>query len=783
MKYKTLVKAGIKAHKGILFGIFILVMLVSLFLGTMLTIWANSNRYIPSEITRAGFGELTAWVSSVPDMDKLENDIESLLEVEHMETQRLIFSNYQIDEQESDSEGQLIPYNPDENRYRFFTNDTFDYQEQPTAIASKEVYVSPSFVSMFGIEIGDEISFGIARNGGSLTLRVKGFYEDSFMGSSMIGMKGFLIAEEDYNFIVQMIDDSGINALAREGAMYHIFKQNDSEVTLAMLNRSLNENTALSQYTEFVHSADAISGFMLILQNALSGLFIAFVLILLLVVMVVLGHSMNGAIETDYINMSILKTIGVTNGTLRRIQLIQYVVIILFGMVIGLVFSSPISTIISRMMIPISGVKIPTNSPWSLWAIVFLAILLLLMSFITMKTAKITHITPMKAMRGEAEGIVFYPQKSPSIKGKHLAISIAIRQLQTGKKKYISACIVAVLLSFFVATIENIDGWLGVDGKGMMDAFNPADHDIGVQIFGNSVDEDAQNVIFDFTEITGSYLLAMPGVVVNGIDYSANVISEPNRFHILSGRTCNADNEIVVTEFVATNLDISIGDQLTVIGDKGSAEYVVSGIYSCANDMGDNIGMSREGYLKIGNDDPQIWCHHYFLEDTTQKAAIIEALDTKFGGDVHVHENTWTGLFGIISTMSLMISIMYFLVFLLILIITLMASGKILRFEQRDLAIYRVMGFSTRKLRIAFALRFGIVAVIGSGVGVYLGTVLSDVLVSTVMKFAGISNFSSTPSVQSIIFPVAIVTLLFMIFAYCAAVKIKSENLTQLITE
>ena len=30
-----------------------------------------------------------------------------------------------------------------------------------------------------------------------------------------------------------------------------------------------------------------------------------------------------------------------------------------------------------------------------------------------------------------------------------------------------------------------MDSWLGQDGKGMMDAFNPADHDIGIQAFGN----------------------------------------------------------------------------------------------------------------------------------------------------------------------------------------------------------------------------------------------------------------------------------------------------------
>lgn len=40
----------------------------------------------------------------------------------------------------------------------------------------------------------------------------------------------------------------------------------------------------------------------------------------------------------------------------------------------------------------------------------------------------------------------------------------------------------------------------------------------------------------------------------------------------------------------------------------------------------DGKGMTAEGYLLIGRDDPQIWCHHYFLADPSQKAAINGAL-------------------------------------------------------------------------------------------------------------------------------------------------------------
>ena len=87
MENTTLLKANIKKHKGALFGIFILTLLVAAALGTVLTVWSNSEKYIVSELDRAGFGELTAWVANLSDTSDLKNSIEALEEIERVETQ------------------------------------------------------------------------------------------------------------------------------------------------------------------------------------------------------------------------------------------------------------------------------------------------------------------------------------------------------------------------------------------------------------------------------------------------------------------------------------------------------------------------------------------------------------------------------------------------------------------------------------------------------------------------------------------------------------------------
>jgi len=690
-----------------------------------------------------------------------------------------------VNDQDSDSEGQLILHGTEDRRYKFFEDELSGYRGDIPEIRPGEIYVSPSMISMFGVQIGDEIRFQVARGGQAADFTVKGFYEDPFMGSSMIGMKGFLISEADYSGIIQTIRDTGIDALARDGAMLHIFQAdtNGEGVTVSQLNQLINENTELPQYLEFLHSGNAIAGFMLILQNAFSGFLAAFVVVLIFVVLIVLGHGIGSSIEANYVNMGILKTIGFTGGKLRRIQLGQYMLVILTGMVLGILAAVYVSRIVSAATLTTTGIRIPTDLP-AAWCFLISGLLFLVLTgFIVFKTGKLKRITPMKAIGGEAFIYGTRVKKGFPIRGNYLKYSMALRQLTAGARRYSGACIVAILLVFFASMIGRMATWLGADGKGMMDAFNPADHDIGVQIFGEHTPQEAEETVLSYTGITDRYLLAMQGVSVNGIDYTANAITDPERFHIVEGRTSKADDEIVVTEFVASDLGVAVGDTVTVQADLGSEEYVISGIYTCANDMGDNIGMSREGYLKIGSDDPAIWCHHYFLEDASQKEAIIVALDESYGGDVHVHENTWPGLYGIISAMQALLVFLYGMVAAFILIVTIMTGSKILSAEQRDIGIYKAVGFTSGQLRGTFALRFMIVAVLASIIGTILAAALTDSLVSIVMRMAGISNFSSGMTAGNTLVPSAVVILLFTGFAYAVSWKVKKVDLTVLITE
>lgn len=523
-----------------------------------------------------------------------------------------------------------------------------------------------------------------------------------------------------------------------------------------------------------MHSFESIYGFMMILQNAFLGFIIAFAVVLLVITMIVLGHSMNSIMEQERENIRILKNLGFTEGTLMRVHILQYCIPIILGLLTGFLASFEILKRICGLMLSTTGLLIP-SIPQSRWCILlFAGITVVLLTYLIYKLHR-TNKNP-NSIRDK----VFY--ENP-IKRKRLLLTIAFRQILSGKKHCVSIFMTAILLVFFASLMGRLNSWLGPNGEGMMDAFNPADHHLGVQSMGEVTRDDFESFILQYADIVDVYELAMPDISLNGVNYTANVISEPERFHILQGETCLNDDEIVLTEYLAKDWNIGIGDSVTLKAEAGSAEYTVSGIYQCANDMDANFGMNREGYLKIAQDSKNIWCIHYFFSDVSKKSEIMEGLEGTYGSAVHVHENSWPGLYGILSAMHMILWVMYGIAALFILIVVWLSGSKVIYAEKKDIGIYKMIGFSEQRLRHLFTLRFGGIACIGSMVGTALSVILTDPVISFVMRMCGISNFESHPGLIEVMTPMFIIAGMFILCAYGISAKLKKIDISLLVAE
>lgn len=781
LRLVLLFKKGFLKHKGSFFGIFILFFIISLSIVTALNITVNSTQYIASQMERLGFGDITVWVHQNEQLDKLTQDLRNIESVEDVGTQPLIYSGYSIHDDHSDNEGQLLAYHQDVYDYRFLDENLEPVSNQ-VSIGSNEIYISPSMHSTYQFQIGDQIEFDISRSSSPKVFTIKGYFEDPFMGSSMIDMKSFLINDEEFISLTEEIQEtSDFNKLAQVGAMMHIFQNKESSLSINEFNQQINQNALLSQSTEFVYTQPAIYDFMMILQNMLYGFLVAFVMVLLLVSMIVIGYNITHALELERKDMGILKTIGFTSRDIRMSQMMQYWISMAAGMFLSLLVSILVADYLSLAMVTSTGILIPSDIPYSICLAVSLTILCLMSLFISIKTRQIIHISPIQTIQMKTPELSSVQMKLTEIRQKRFTFNLSKRQLLSGKKRYIGTFIISILLVFFLSAVGKINNWIGPQGEGLMDAFSVAAHDLGVQPMTNTNMDEIEDMISSYADIENVYELAMQNVLVNGVDYTANIINDPTYFHIIRGQTSRLSDEIVITESVASDLGVDIGDHVNIIHDSQSADYEVVGIYQCANEMGANIGMSVQGYERIGQIDAYIWCRHYLLSDHSMNETIMTALQQNFPLDIAVHTNSWSGLDGIVSTMNLLTIGMYVLVMIFIMIIIVLTGSKMLYSEQSDMAIFKSIGLTSKQLRLSFTLRFTIIVLVGGIVGTMLSILFSDILITYLVAMFGIGEFHSQLNLINIILPILATTSLFSIFAYLTSYRIKKVDLTQLI--
>ena len=99
------------------------------------------------------------------------------------------------------------------------------------------------------------------------------------------------------------------------------------------------------------------------------------------------------------------------------------------------------------------------------------------------------------------------------------------------------------------------------------------------------------------------------------------------------------------------------------------------------------------------------------------------------------------------------------------------------------MAIYKSMGLSSGRLRISFALRFLVVVIIGTGIGICLSAFFADSVVGRIFRMFGIGEFHSGFSILGTILPMITIPLLFFGFSLAFSAKLKQISIVKLISE
>jgi putative ABC transport system permease protein len=785
----VLMKAHMRNGKSGFISIFLLMLLITMISAAVISVNINSAIRDEEALEEAGFGDLITFMSQKAlekngvTMNALQEQVEACEEVEKVEKVDCTYvKNISVNGHSNPVVVILEEYEPEDFDFKVFQeNGNCIYAEMVT-LSPGEIMVPISYRALYDCNLGDTIY--LETSSGKMSFQVGYYFEDPFIGSAMMGLKTLLMSHEDLEKVRTVAGDD--EDLVVNGAVFNIFKSPSHSMTSLKFGQLINEQTGILGYANSSLTAKQAISYMLMITNIFSGVLAAFVILLFIVTLIVMGHSISSSIESEYVNLGILKAVGLGKFVLKTSMIVHYLMAALLGILIGMPVAIPIVGIINRMTIDVIGLYVSSALAIIPCILMIVSLLIFLYIFVTIKVRRISSVKPIRAIAGGREEVYFsHPFEMPIYK-KHMNLWLAIRQLTSNSKQYISVGIVTMLLVFFLVMVSHITKCFGEDDQFINQMFTCHNGQIEVLYLDSSVQDEVENIIGNYTQIESSFHKKWEYLMFENYQLIAFVFDDPQEFSsVYEGRTCLYDNEILITKFIAEDLGINIGDEVTISSGSKKAEFMVSGLYQNASDMGSNFAFNTKGYERLMGAKVQGMSKLYHVADESKVKEIIKDIAARYNKNILViSEANGMNNADLIVTAVKGISVLIYIIAIIFALITIgLICGRLFISEKRDFGIYKALGFSTNRLRLQFALRFSIVALIGCCFGVIMSLFLSNLCLGVLFSFLGISNFSGRKDLTSLVLPTVYMVVVYFIFSYLISRKIKRVETRILISE
>lgn len=781
MEVLTLLKAGIRHKKNSLIGIAIMMILISMSIILVLSVNDNCKSGIENAYNQANTGDLQVFIGSQNLTDELLSSVENHSAVKKVEDYPTICSNKaKVNGNENSNSWFLQKLR---SGYQLLNDDLNGYKNEIPALKSGEIYIPQGVCTNMNCGVGDIIT--LYTIGGDYEFKIKGIVVEPVNGSSLIGWKQVFISDEDFDRIYGDCKKEETENILADVHILCIYKSDNVELSDAEFKRQLNLDTGIIDNAFGSLTKDTSIHYTSLFTNILCSVLMIFIGFLMIVVLIAMGHSISMEIETGYADFGILKSQGFTRSKICTVFILQYLLVQIIGILLGFVFAFPFIDILGSVFQPITG--IPAENNISIWKIVLIMFGVLIISalFIMFITRKIGKISPIRAISGGHEEIYFESRIQAPISKKSLSASLAFRGFTSNKRQYIGVIAIVSILVFFMMTVMIIGNT--INSKSAMESMGEIYTDMGVYFKEKINDEDIDNIektIKEYTDINKKYYITTMYLSIDGEELFCEIYKDSESIiGVLEGRVPLYDNEIIITDMVSEELNIKIGDRVTVSHNDKSSEYIVSGIYQNMSDTGNCFSMLLSGAEKLGIEN--IYYGGYVLDDTSEIEKITDVLNERYedilkaerSASMDEQMETFTIAVNAIKAVIYIFSVVFAAV-----VVYMMCLKTFLK-EKTNIGIYKALGFTSINLRTQFAVRFLIVAIIGSIFGTVLSLLFSGNALSVIFRTIGLSSFATEFTADVFIIPFIFICFCFFLFSYIASGRVKRIEIKELIIE
>ncbi|MBR6102198.1 MAG: FtsX-like permease family protein [Ruminococcus sp.] len=777
-----LVRNNIKHKTGAFKGIIALMAIIVFSFSGSVSNSKNLDRALNASLDHYKVGDIVMTYAEGKLTDNIKNGLDTNGHVSSWRTEQMLYvgMEYFLNGKNQNIDTRLFR---EKDEIKLFNDDETGFVDKAPKLSSGEVYVPYSLGKVEKLKKGDTLEIQTSPSTRE-RFTVKGFTEEPLYGTSLVAYEIFFISSEDYDRIAAGIDSGEVNTnYIYKTEMLHIFS--DGELKPFSLVKELNDQCGLVDESMLYVTRNELASYTELYADTGTSLLYIFVGLLAVVVVLMMLNSINSTIEMQYVDLGILKSQGFTVWQIRAAYMLQYIIALLIGTVIGLILSVPLLKVLGSMFRTVTGIHTDCSIDFLSCGLIALGMIGVFTVIILLTTRKLGRLSPVNALNNAHRDVHFTGRLNAPMKQKALSLSVSLRQLTSGMRHYIFIFVITVILMFFMTTVFNL--CRGLNFREIFGEVNTAGF---AKLFNEFSDEDKPRIAEKLRELDTEpeiyYVSYIDNILADDILFGVTATDGLEKyFKPIEGKLPEFDNEMIVTRIFSEETGKGIGDSVTVSNEGKKAEYLIVGIYQTTSQAGRIFAMSLDAGKRIGMKPFQA---NLFLSDNSKSEEVCKALNEEFGGILYSKpddtEESNGNLYDLIDAFLLIIILVVVgvsSVFLLV-AISMICRITFLR-ERTDIGIFKATGFTTGNLRGMFSLRFLIIGILGCITGLVLSLCFTEKLLSQLMRITGMTDFSAPLTVFDILLPAGLICGCFAGFSYMVSAMIKSVQTTELICE
>lgn len=493
----------------------------------------------------------------------------------------------------------------------------------------------------------------------------------------------------------------------------------------------------------------------------LMAIIIAFSAIILLIALTVIRFAIVTYIEGNMKNIGSLEALGYTGKELVRSTVVQFELIALISICLGLLIAFSCTGIVTNMASSSVGLKWDSGiHPLSVMIDVMVIMLLVFMiAYLT--ASRLKKITPIMALRGGILTHNFKRNHFPLSKSSlNVNLTVGLKTLMHNMKQNITIMIIVCLMSFVAVFTFTINYNFNVDNTAFLRLVGIEKSQLVLSYYGDNTKEL-------FEEISKQEQVKKT-IKVSGINMTAyyeeneatplvNIYSDFEDLEIstvIRGRYPNHDNEITVTGQVLKELHAEIGKVITLKSKVAEQEFIIVGITQQINNLGKGAAITEEGMKRINPDYVPSGLNIY-LQEPSQTEKVKQLLESKYS-KFHPIIRNFDEMFNSVqesfnkAIISLCIGCIIISLSIIALVLFLLIRLKLIK-ERMNLGVAKAIGYTTGQLILQFIFSFTPVCILGALIGAILAVLFINPIMSLLLSVSGIMNCSFTISTLLVI--------------------------------